>query len=175
MRITFDWMPRFLMLVAIAGLAGCAEKPAAESAGGAAADDHGHAHDHDHQGPHGGHVIELGADNFHAELTHDDATHTVGVYVLDGTAAATAPVAAEAVTINVAADGRPQQFTLGAKPLADDPAGKTSYFELVDETLCDGLAGDWDPHAATARLSITIDGTPYVGEIELGEHEHDEH
>ena len=103
-----------------------------------------------------------------------EATPTVGVYLLDGSAAANAPVEAEAVTINVVVESQPRQYTLAAKPLSDDPAGKASYFELIDETLCDGLCGGWDPQVASARLNITIDGTPYVGDVELGEHEHEE-
>jgi hypothetical protein len=140
-----------------------------------------HSHDdHSHAGIHGGQVIELGVEDYHAELAHDEDSHTVAVYILDGTAAANSPIAAESVLVNAVANETPRQFTLLAKPLDDDPAGKTSRFELVDEQLSDGLAGDWDPHAATARINFTVDNTPYFGDIDLhtlaGEHEHaDDH
>ena len=49
-----------------------------------AADQHDdHAHDHPSEGPHGGHLIELGNEEFHAELHHDDASKTVAIYILD--------------------------------------------------------------------------------------------
>ena len=43
----------------------------------------GHAHAHPAHGPHDGHLIELGEEEYHAELTHDDATKSVTVYLLD--------------------------------------------------------------------------------------------
>jgi hypothetical protein len=177
-----------LMSLAVAMFVGCgSQQPASPPAGDTAADEHAHEgedahahgdeHDHSHEGPHGGHVVEIGSPNHHAEVLHDTATHTVYVYVLDSAAATNVPVAVEAVTINAMADGKPQQFTLAANSMEGEAAGSTSRFELVDEGLCDGLAGGWDPHSSTARLSITIDGKPYVGDIELHEegeeHAHD--
>src|SRR6185436_6355616 len=33
---------------------------------------HDHAHDHAHAGPHGGQIIEIGEEEYHAEMTHAD-------------------------------------------------------------------------------------------------------
>src|SRR5262245_51501067 len=139
MRFTTNWAKLVVFGAAVVGFGGCSSSPPEAPPAATVtdehdhehADDHGHDHEHGHEGPHGGHIVELGTENYHAELTHDDATHGVGVYVLDGAAKANAPVAVEWVTINAVAGGPPMQFSLPAKALADDPAGKASYFELV--------------------------------------------
>ena len=41
------------------------------------------AHSHAAEGPHGGHLIVLGNEEYHAELVHDEGTHTVTVHLLD--------------------------------------------------------------------------------------------
>ena len=79
------------------------------------------------------------------------------------------PVDAKELTVNLVVDSKPLQFLLPAKPLATDPAGKSSCFELADEKLCDG----WDAKGATGRISLDILGKPYNGKIAAdGEHKH---
>ena len=150
------------------GLAiGCTSEPPAPpvSAGPAA----GHDHAHPHEGPHGGHLIELGEEEYHAELVHDDATHTVTIYLLDGAAKNAVAVDATELALNLVADGKPQQFALAARPSPGDAPGQSSRFESADETLCEAL----DKPKTTGRLNITIAGTPYVGQVEsLEEHGH---
>ncbi|MDP6057614.1 MAG: hypothetical protein QGH33_01925, partial [Pirellulaceae bacterium] len=48
-------------------------------------DDHDHGHAHEDTGPHGGHVVEIGDEQLHAEWTHDDASGEVVIYLLDST------------------------------------------------------------------------------------------
>jgi hypothetical protein len=173
-------MRRFLIATHVAlialclfGLIGCGKgpsvAPATTSSTAAAPDEHAHHH----EGPHGGHVIELGSESHHAELTHDEAEHRVGIYVLDGEAKAAAPIDAESVTINVSEDGKPTQYILPAAPQPGEAAGASSYFELVSEPLCAIVCGESAAPDTRVRVSITIDGKPYVGMIETGEHEHD--
>jgi len=165
MKVIVSFAMSILFLVAIVGFIGCGSA----GSGGATADaDHEHAHSH--EGVHGGHIIELGDENYHAELVHDDATHKVGVYLLDGTAKAAAPIDAPSITINCCGVGdNPNQYTLVPTPQPADPAGQASYFELVSEELVDGL----DAEGGVARLNIIIAGKPFVGEIDLHGHEHD--
>lgn len=166
MRILLIWAQSALVMTCLTGLQGCGKSQAPE--GDTAAANHEHAHDE--AGPHNGHIIELGADGYHAELTHDDAEHRVGIYVLDGSAKSAAPIEAESVTIHVTVADKPSEYVLPAVAQTGDPEGKTSYFELVSEPLCKVVCGEVeDTHA---RLNITIDGKPYVGLIET-HHEHD--
>ena len=134
---------------------------------------HDHAaHAHAEEGPHHGQLIELGKEAFHLELTHDDATHSVTIYVLDAAAKESVPVAEKELAVNLMIAGKPVQFLLPAKPQATDPAGKASCFALADEKLCDG----WDATGTTGRINITINEKPYVGKLTAhtheGEHKH---
>jgi hypothetical protein len=156
--------------VYIVALHGCSQGPATTPVGETTAVAE---HAHDHEGPHGGHIIELGAPDHHAELTHEDASHRIGVYILDGAAKTAAPIAAESVTINVAEDGEPTAYVLPAVPQPDDGEGGASYFELVSEPLCKVICGESEAETTTARISITIDDKPFIGIIETEPHEHD--
>ena len=158
---------------ALMGFPGCGQQ-AAES--GSAPSEHAAAHDdHDHslEGPHGGHIIELGTEDYHAELTHDDAAHRVGIYFLGDDAKTAKPIDAKSVTINVSVDGQPTQYTLPAVPQPGETEEKSSYFELVSEPLHVVVSGESESPRTNARLNVTIDGKPYVGPIETEKHEHD--
>jgi hypothetical protein len=160
-----------LVPVFLLSVAGCGTSPpessAARDAPAAA------AHDHGVEGPHGGQIIELGSETHHAELVHDDTSHTIGIYLLDGSAKQLAPIEAESVTINVAEDGEPNQYVLPAVRRPNDAAGGASYFELVSEPLCGVVCGESKAAKTTARVSITIGGQPFIGIIEIGAHDHD--
>jgi hypothetical protein len=152
-----------------------AQAPAPEASGEHQHDEAGHEHEHGHatEGPHHGHLIELGEEEYHAELLHDDATHTVTIYLLDSSAKQGVPISAESVTINLVASGKPQQFTLKAAPDSKDPAGQASRFELSDENLIEALEAE----SAKGRLNVTIGDKSFTGEIEHaahGDHEHEE-
>lgn len=150
---------------------GCGEgKPAAEKGthhehGGHQAGEHGHSD----EGPHHGHLIELGKEEYHAELLHDDATHKITLYVLDGSAKKAVSIAETELTVNVLVADKPTQFKIPAVPQADDPSGQSSRFELVNEPLCEAL----DDPKSKARLSLTIAGKPYSGDMAHEGHDHD--
>jgi hypothetical protein len=160
MRATFAVLCASALAVALGGCGNDAEK----KDGGAKAGDH---HDHPDKGPHGGMLVELGNEEYHAEVVHDDAAHKVTVYILDGKAKGAVPVAEKEVKINVVADGKPAQFVLPAVPLEGEADGKSSRFELVDESLVEAH----DAEGADARLKLNINGTPYEGKIAA--HDHD--
>jgi hypothetical protein len=179
---------RWVGLVAIVGwiiaAAGCtpASNPPApttvedsEGDGHDHSEEEGHEHAHPSEGPHHGHLIELGSEEYHAELTHDDVAESVTIYILDSSAEKAVAIAEPEITVNMTIDGSPQQFKLAAAPQEDDPEGKSSRFELADEALYDAVEG-----GETGRLNVTIAGKPYVGDIEDlahdhdGEHSHDE-
>jgi hypothetical protein len=152
---------------------GCGEasKPAAETAhreGDGHAEHDAHESGHPEEGPHNGHLIELGKEEYHAELVHDDATHTITLYLLDGSAKKMVPIAEKELTINLVADGKPTQFKIPATPQSDDPSGQSSRFELVDETLCEAL----DDPKSKARLMLTIAGKQFSGDMAHEDHDH---
>lgn len=126
--------------------------------------------DHPTEGPHHGELIELGAEEYHAELLHTDTAVTI--YVLDGAAKSLVPIAATTLTVNAIVAGKPTQFPLAAAPVESDPAGKASRFTSADKALMAAI----DDHDSKARLMITIADKPYVGVIDHhhdGDHKHD--
>ncbi len=154
----------FLTLTAIVSLGintGCTPqiKPAENKTTNSSSESHEHAS----VGPHHGSLIELGNEEFHAEMVHDE--QSVTIYILDSAAKTTVPIDAAELTINVIHEGTPEQFKLPASPEAGDPTGKSSRFTLADADL----AGHIDDVAAP-KISVTIDGTSFQGEIK---HSHD--
>lgn len=134
------------------------------------AHEHG-AGGHPEEGPHHGQLIELGKEEYHAELVHDDAVHKITIYLLDGAAKQNVAIADRELMLNVVAAGKPQQFKLVAVPQADDAAGQSSRFELVDQTLCEAL----DDSKTTGRLNVTIAGKPFAGEVSHAAHDDHKH
>lgn len=161
---------RFLALTALGAVSliwGCggSTPPAANNA---KPDAHDHAHEYDHadEGPHGGHLIELGKGDYHAELHHDDATHTVTIYLLDEKAKGSVAITDAELTLNVIADGKPQQFKLVAAPQPGDPEGQASAFAITDEQALAAVEAD----GATGRLTVTIEGKTYSGKLDHHTH-----
>ena len=118
------------------------------------------AHNHGDEGPHGGHLIELGHGHaYHAELIENDATESVTVYILD-THMAELPIEQETILLNVTVDGRSNAYQLTARD-HNDAIGH-SRFESADKQLFHTL----EQHPKlTGKLRVTIKGVPYVGLI----------
>ncbi|TWU45482.1 hypothetical protein Q31b_06540 [Novipirellula aureliae] len=155
-----------VICTALVATTGC-QPPESDVAPGPLSEaDHDHDHDHPSHGPNGGTLIELGDEEYHAELVHDDVSVTI--YLLDSAAAEPVRIAEQELVINVLHDGAPEQFKLLANPDAGDTDGKSSRFTIED----DHLASHMDDDAAAPKLSVTIDGTPYSGEISHHDHEH---
>ncbi|MGC3971942.1 MAG: hypothetical protein QM775_32740 [Pirellulales bacterium] len=159
----------------VAAQTGC-WKPNSPGGNPPAHDDHDHGkaghddHGHPSEGPHHGQLIELGKEEYHAELIHDDATHKVTIYLLDGAAKKAVAIADKELTVNLVVAGKPQQFQLPAVAQPEDAAGQASRFELTSEPLCEAL----DEEKTTGRLNLTIAGKPYSGEIKHSDdHDHD--
>jgi len=154
-------------------LVGCEPAaPPAPPAKSTATEEHGHSHgDHDHasEGPHHGVLVELGKEEYHAEVVHDDASGTVTVYLLDGSAKKGVTTDAPHVTINVKHGDKPEQFQLPASPDKEDPQGASSRFVLQDKELIEHL----DEKDAGAKLQVTIGGNAFTGAIPQGGHDHD--
>ncbi|MCA9010090.1 MAG: hypothetical protein KDB01_10110 [Planctomycetaceae bacterium] len=185
-HIQFSLRPRRVLCLPMTGvamfwLAGCAESGSNPSQGtnnattltDAPQESDAHAeHAHPSEGPHHGDLVELGNEEFHAEVVHAEGG-VVSVYILDSVAKAAVPIDATELTINIAHDGHAEQFKLPADRDASDPDSKSSRFSLKDEEL----ASDLDSHDATARLVVTISGKSYSGKIAHShgaEHNHDE-
>ena len=71
--------------LSLASFVGCNDSAVKAPAPAATGEQHvegdGHDHGHASEGPHHGHLIELGEEEYHAELTHDDATGKVRLFL----------------------------------------------------------------------------------------------
>jgi hypothetical protein len=159
-----------LSALALTGCPSSAEKPtnpAAQQAG-----EHAHAD----VGPHGGELIELGGEQYHAELVHpehgeehgeDHGDEAVTVYILDETARQPVAIDAAEVKLNMRTRGRGEQFTLTATPDAADAAGTSSRFTSSEPKLLDLF----HEQAIEGELVVMIAGMQYRGEIAHHHHE----
>ena len=159
-------MMRFVGAVFVAGMmaaliSGCgtSQSPPPQNGGGGNAEVHSHE-----TGPHGGHLVELGDEEFHAEWLHDDNTGLVTLYILDGKA--TEPVQAGPVRIDVKIGAAADQHEMNA--VGSTTGEAAAQFEVIDKSLIEALkmAG----HGAEATLTVEIEGKSYTGVFEHHAH-----
>ncbi len=123
-------------------------------------------HEHEH-GPHGGHLVELGEEEYHAEIVFDEKAHRIIIYILDSTAKKPSPIDAKELTLKLAIDGKTESFAVGAVPQASEPQGKSSKFELAGNA--DIKSHIKDEEDLKGSVNVTIGGKSYSGPIK---HEH---
>jgi hypothetical protein len=155
------------LLLAVALAVGCKRNSDGPAASVAKDDDVHVEHQHPTEGRYGGTLIELGNEEYHAELVHDEKTGTVTIYILDAHAEFAVPIDATELTINLKHDGQAEQFKLAASPIAGDAPGKSSRFVSSDAELLDDLAHE----RADPQLVVTISGKQYRGKLD---HVHEE-
>lgn len=163
-----------LGLAGVLTAAGCisSEPPKKPAANGG--EEHGHDHAHVH-GPHNGHIIELGDEEYHAEWLHDEETDLVTVYILDKDMKET-PVTADMLTITVihyGTDGKATETPYNLLPAnaSEGDMPKASKFELTNKRLQTDLSAI-TPKAIEAKFAAKINGKDYAAEITHDEHHH---
>jgi len=110
---------------------------------------------HAHEGPHGGHILEVGDHIAHLEVIHDESTGKMTIYVL-GPDAKSAFTGAKAPQVKLTTDAGPK--VLATKPVGGEPGG----FSVTDAVL--------KAHGPEGRISLEIGGKVYNPELE---HDHD--
>jgi hypothetical protein len=123
-------------------------------------------HEHE-QGPHGGHLVELGEEEYHAEVVFDSKGSKITVYLLDSTAKKAAPIDAKEIKLDLAIGGQPKSFAAKAVADAGDPPSKSSRFEVADNSEI--KANIKDEEDLKGSLTATIGAKTYSGKIV---HEH---
>lgn len=127
-------------------------------------------HEHGAKGPHGGSLVELGAEEFHAEVVLDHDAHAIRVFVLGKDAKTATPTAATELTLTP--EGK-DALTLKAVPQEGDGEGKSSRFELIDDDIVHTLM---DAGMIHGKLRVTIDDKPFSGNVDYHlddvKHEH---
>ncbi len=129
--------------------------------------DHG-GHDHPSHGPHDGDLVELGSEEYHAEVVHNHDAGSVTIYILDSAAKKTVPIEVKQIVVNLKHEGKGEQFTLAASPDAADAEGTSSRFVSTDKKFAEEL----DHNHGDATLVVSIKGKQYRGKIS---HDHEGH
>jgi hypothetical protein len=123
-------------------------------------------HSHD-SGPNGGHLIELGEEEYHAELVFDEETRVTTIFVLDGHAKSPVPIKATELELHLEGDTDHDELMFAASPLESDGEGMSSRFELAADDLPESVKDEED---FKGHLHIEIDGKNFNGELE---HDHE--
>ncbi len=172
------WMLSATLLVSLSGLSGCggqqggdyrtfdAKKDTSHDA------EHGHVHEHDHghgHGPHEGELIELGNEEYHAEVVFDEDKHKVVLYLLGPDAKSAVAIEAKELTVELPGKDAPVMHSLTAAPLDGEGEGKSSRFEITSDELIDAFHND---PKTVGKFKVAIGGKDFSGEIK---HSHDDH
>jgi hypothetical protein len=151
-----------------AGLAGCTG-PGDSKGGGGKKEAAEHEHAHVHHGPHNGHLMEIGEEEYHAEWT-DDESGKVTFYFLDAEAKKEVPVDAAEISIEVRIGAKePTTYKLAAVEPKD---GKASAFEIVDKNL-QGVLAALSAGVTATFPKLTIGGKTFEN-LKIEEHKHEE-
>ena len=172
------WLLSAAVMLGLSGLAGCGGDKGGDyrtfDKGKDAAPDaeHGHAHTHDHgheQGPHKGELIELGEEEFHAEVVFDEASDKVVLYLLGPDAKAAVAIEAKELSLEMPGKDAPVTHALAAAPQDGDGEGKSSRFEINSKELIEAFHQD---PKTVGKFKVSIGGKEFNGEIK---HSHDDH
>ena len=126
-------------------------------------------HNHPTKGLHGGPLVELGNEEYHGEVIMNEETDTLTIYILDDRVEKAVPIEAKTVVVTYKHGRDSDKRELPAKRDKDDPKGKSSRFELVDNDLVHALSHGEE---AEAKLIVVIGGKSYTGDITLKPHTH---
>ena len=129
--------------------------------------DHGHgAH-----GPNGGEIVEVGNEEFHAEVVVDEATHRIDVFVLGSDAKTAKPIDATEISLSFKHGDEVEDFKLAAAALDGESEGQSSKFTLTSEELFEEL----HEHSEGATLSFSAGGESLSGTVTHSHDHGDEH
>jgi hypothetical protein len=127
-----------------------------------------HGHDHGAEGPHGGHVIEIGDEVAHLEVTMGE-DRTITVYVLGGDVETPLPVGVADVIFELEGEGDEEiELELTPTPAEGEAEGTSSVFVVKADLVPEAVS---DIEKLEGHVHITIDDKEYEGSLD---HDHDE-
>ncbi|MDA0832060.1 MAG: hypothetical protein O2955_02960 [Planctomycetota bacterium] len=130
-----------------------------------------HHHDHDHEhGPNGGHLIELGEEEYHAEVVFDENSRKITVYILGADAKSAVPIAGDAIEFELEEGDDEIELAIAAAPLDGEPEGQSSRFEIAGDVVPEKIKSEED---LEGHFHITIAGKEFMGELHHDDHGHD--
>ena len=128
-------------------------------------DDHS-SHGHGVHGPNGGDIVEVGDEEFHAEVVVDEDEHRIDVFILGSDAKTAKPISASEISINFKHGAEVEEFKLTASALEGETDGQASKFTITDEELFEEL----HEHSEGATLNFSDGDQVLTGTVN---HSHD--
>jgi len=153
-----------LCLLVVGMLTACGGKDKWAAAAAAAKEDKKHNHDHSASGaPHGGHIVELGNEEYHAEWLHDNKTGLITVFLIDSEMKRDVRSESSHILITTQVkDKKPREYKLPAVNKRGNPPLSNKY-ELTDKVLLEAMK--FAGHAVNVKLQVTIKGKSYVAAV----------
>lgn len=142
-----------------------------------------HAHDHDHaHGPNGGHILEVGEEQYHMEVLFDDKNRTLTAFILGPDAKTPYPIAGESIDFDMEIGDKEHEIPLAAKPLDGEKDGKSSRFvaegKAVPESIKkeSDLNGHFHLDVGDNHFHVDLKHDDHGhGDHDHGDHKHDDH
>jgi len=156
-----------LLTLSVVTLAGCdSSSTSSENSKPAGPDAHNHGHSHANEGPHGGHILGLGNEEYHLEWLHNESGKLT-FYLLDATAKEDVSTTAKSISIETVV--KDETTTVAVNSTTPD-AESHNRFEVIDPVLLQRL--ELVGHGVTAKATVSIEDKEYTGEFEHHDHGH---
>lgn len=123
------------------------------------------AHAHPEHGPNGGHLIELGKHEYHAEVVMDAKTRAISIYMFGHDLDEKLPIPAEEIVLELEDGEEEIMLTLVPDPLEGETEG-ASRFTVKGDEVPESLD---DIEKLHGHFHVDIKDKEYVGELA---HEH---
>ncbi len=130
----------------------------------------GQVHNHAVHGPHGGDLLEIGKEEFHAELVIDETKKQLAIFLMDSKVKDFVALDATFLAVNLKMAGKPVQIKLKPMPQEIDKPGFASRFGITSKELLDALHGGH----ADAKLALKIGSKSYTVKL-VHDHDHAGH
>jgi len=130
----------------------------------------GEVHSHAEHGPHGGELLEIGKEEFHAELVIDETKKQLAIFLMDSKVKDFVALDVPFLAVNLKMAGKPVQMKLKPMPQEIDKPGFASRFGITSKELLDALHGGH----ADAKLALKIGSKAYAVKL-VHDHDHAGH
>lgn len=163
--------------VALALFAGCSaqEDTRTFSDQDSAEADHAHEHAHDHaheHGPNGGHLLEVGEEQYHVEVVFDEKGRTLTAFILGPDAKTAYPIAGESIDFDMEIGDKEHEIPLEAKPLEGEKDGKSSRFVAEGKAVPESIKKESD---LNGHFHLDIGDDHFHVDLKHDDHEGHDH
>lgn len=130
-----------------------------------------HEHGHEH-GVNGGHLLEVGEEQYHVEVVFDNDGRTLTAFILGPDAKTAFPIEEETIDFDLEVGDKEHEIPLAAKPLEGEKDGKSSRFVAEGKAIPDSIKAESD---LNGHFHLDIGEDHFHVDLEHGDHDHDGH